>query len=83
MLRYFMTSEFIAIQILTGFAGSLLAGFLIYLLSHRGFKKAIEASETNVRENLKPINQTIVNVAGEIKELAKIINLLKDVLEKK
>jgi len=59
----------IGVQILTGFIGSLIASYLIYLYSQQRFNNAIDASTDKIIKNFQPILDSIIGIANEIKEI--------------
>jgi hypothetical protein len=63
----------ILIQILTGFVGSLIAGFLIAVISEKRFNRAVKMSESNITSALDPINKIVFTIAEKTKRLPELV----------
>jgi hypothetical protein len=77
-----ITGTLIAIQILTGFVGSIIASTIILCISNKSFKKTIDASAASIKESLTPFDEKMKNIANEIKELKNFTEVIKNLLGK-
>jgi len=78
-----MTIDEIIIQVCTGFAGSILAGGLIALLSDHWFSESIKVTEKSITNALEPVKTINSSIAVEIMKLSEVVDNLRKGLEEK
>lgn len=72
MMENYTITGVILIQILTGFAGSLIAAVFVAIISEKRFNRVIRMSESNITSALDPINKILFTIAKKTEKLPEL-----------